>query len=229
MIRRPPRSTLFPYTTLFRSQLTTSSGKTVRATANHPFLTYDGFRPLGELAPGDRIAVPRHVPAPDRMTVWEDEKVVLLAHLIGDGSFVKRQPLRYASIDEENLRAVTTAALHFGVVAVRDDYAAARCTTLRLRAPFPLTHGRRNPIAAWLDELRLFGLRSHEKFVPEPVFSLPKKQIALFLCHLWATDGSVTVNRNGRSGRVYYASTSRLLVDDLSRLLLRFGDRKSVV
>ncbi len=203
--------------------MTTSSGKTIRATANHPFLTYDGFRPLGELAPGARIAVPRHVPAPDRMTVWEDEKVVLLAHLIGDGSFVKRQPLRYASIDEENLRAVTTAALHFGVVAVRDDYAAARCTTLRLRAPFPLTHGRRNPIAAWLDELGLFGLRSHEKFVPEPAFSLPKKQIALFLRHLWATDGSVTVNKSGRGGRVYYASTSRQLVDDLSRLLLRFG------
>jgi replicative DNA helicase len=203
--------------------MTTASGKTIRATANHPFLTYDGFQPLGELIPGDRIAVPRHVPAPDRMTVWEDEKVVLLAHLIGDGSFVERQPLRYASVDEENLRAVTTAALHFGVVAVRDEYAAARCTTLRLRAPFPLTHGRRNPIAAWLDELGLFGLRSHEKFVPEPVFSLPKKQIALFLRHLWATDGSVTVNKNGRGGRVYYASTSRQLVDDLSRLLLRFG------
>ncbi|RZU33770.1 replicative DNA helicase [Blastococcus saxobsidens] len=204
-------------------QLTTSSGKTVRATANHPFLTYDGFRPLGDLAPGDRIAVPRHVPAPDRMTIWEDEKVTLLAHLIGDGSFVKRQPLRYASVDEANLRAVTTAALHFGVVAVRDEYAAARCTTLRLRAPFPLTHGKRNPIAAWLDELGLFGLRSHEKFVPEPVFCLPKKQIAMFLRHLWATDGSVTLNKNGRGGRVYYASTSRRLVDDVSRLLLRFG------
>ena len=204
-------------------QLTTASGKTVRATANHPFLTYDGFRPLGELVPGDRIAVPRHVPAPDRMTVWEDDKAILLGHLIGDGSFVKRQPLRYASIDEANLRAVTTAALHFGVIAVRDEYAAARCTTLRLPAPFRLTHGKRNPIAAWLDELGLFGLRSHEKFVPAPVFCLPKKQISLFLRHLWATDGSVTVNKSGRGGRVYYASTSRALVDDVSRLLLRFG------
>ncbi|MCV2491860.1 replicative DNA helicase [Geodermatophilus sp. YIM 151500] len=204
-------------------QLTTSSGKTVRATANHPFLTFDGFRPLGQLAPGDRIAVPRHVPGPDRMTVWADERAVLLAHLIGDGSFVERQPVRYASVDEANLRAVTTSALHFGVVAVRDEHAAARCTSLRLRAPFPLTHGRRNPIAAWLDDLGLFGLRSHEKFVPEPVFSLPKKQIALFLRHLWATDGSVTVNENGRGGRICYASTSRQLVDDISRLLLRFG------
>jgi replicative DNA helicase len=157
------------------------------------------------------------------MTVWEDEKVVLLGHLIGDGSFGQRQPLRYASVDEANLRAVTTAALHFGVIAVRDEYAAARCTTLRLPAPFRLTHGTRNPIDAWLDELGLFGLRSHEKFVPEPVFCLPKKQIALFLRHLWATDGCVTVNKNGRGGRVYYASTSRRLIDDIALLLLRFG------
>jgi replicative DNA helicase len=55
------------------------------------------------------------------------------------------------------------------------------------------------------------------------VFHLPKRQIRLFLRHLWATDGSVTTNKNGRSGRVYYASTSRRLVDDISLLLLRFG------
>jgi len=41
-----------------------ASGKTVRATANHPMLTYDGWRSLGDLAIGARIAVPRHVPAP---------------------------------------------------------------------------------------------------------------------------------------------------------------------
>ena len=39
----------------------------------------------------------------------------MLAHLLGDGSFVKNQPIRYASIDEENLAAVSTAAEHFGI------------------------------------------------------------------------------------------------------------------
>src|SRR3712207_7451246 len=34
MIRRPPRSTLFPYTTLFRSEVTTRSASTVRASAS---------------------------------------------------------------------------------------------------------------------------------------------------------------------------------------------------
>jgi replicative DNA helicase len=157
------------------------------------------------------------------VTEWTDQQLILLAHLIGDGSFVERQPLRYASIDEANLEAVTKAALTFGVASVRDEYPAARCTTLRLRAPFHLTHGRRNPIAQWLDGMGLFGKRSHEKFVPVDVFSAPKDQIALFLRHLWATDGSVTVNKNRRGGRIYYASTSRRLVDDVSRLLLRFG------
>src|SRR3989454_7991702 len=34
MIRRPPRSTLFPYTTLFRSQVATVLGGSVRRAAN---------------------------------------------------------------------------------------------------------------------------------------------------------------------------------------------------
>jgi replicative DNA helicase len=126
-------------------------------------------------------------------------------------------------VDEANLEVVAKAARAFGVTAVRDDSAAARVTTLRLPAPHHLTHGRRNPIAEWMDELGLFGARSHEKFVPAAVFCLPKQQIALFLRHLWATDGSVIVNGDGRGGRIYYASTSRRLVDDVSRLLLRFG------
>ncbi|MCL2465116.1 MAG: replicative DNA helicase, partial [Micrococcales bacterium] len=204
-------------------RLRLASGKQITATVNHPFLTYQGWTPLGELEPGSRVGVPRHVPAPERQVEWDDRKVVMLAHLLGDGSFVRRQPLRYASVDEANLAAVSQAASAFGITPVRGEYAAARVTTLRLPAPYHLTRGRRNPIAEWLDDFGLFGARSHEKFVPRAVFSLPKRQISLFLRHIWATDGSVTVYASGRGGRIYYASTSRRLVDDLSRLLLRFG------
>ncbi len=204
-------------------KLRLASGKEIEATANHPFLTYEGWTPLGDLTVGSRLGVPRHVPGPERNVEWDDRKVVMLAHLLGDGSFVKRQPIRYASIDERNLSAVTDAAGAFGITPVRDEYAAARVTTLRLPAPYRLARGTRNPIAEWLDDMGLFGARSHEKFIPTEVFHLPKHQIALFIKHIWATDGSVTINKNGRSGRIYYASTSRQLVDGLSRLLLRFG------
>ncbi len=220
------RSTMthvFPTGTREVFRLRLASGKEVRATANHPFLTYDGWKALGDIAPGTRLAAPRHVCAPSDESTWSDSEVVMLAHLLGDGSFVKRQPIRYASIDEANLAAVSEAAAHFGITPKRDDYAAARVTTLRLPSPYRLTHGKRNPIAAWLDGLGLFGARSHEKFVPAVIPSLPKRQIALFLHHLWATDGSVTVNTAGTGGRVYYSSTSRRLIDDVSLLLLRFG------
>ncbi|GAA2844096.1 replicative DNA helicase [Streptosporangium fragile] len=204
-------------------KLRLKSGREIKATANHPFMTYDGWRPLGEIRSGTRLAVPRHVPAPQHLRDWPDDEVILLAHMIGDGSFVKGRPVRHAGKDEACLRAMTDAARHFGITAVRDDYEAAGVTTLRLPAPHRLTQGRRNPIAARLDSLGLFGLGSHEKFVPDGVFSLSKRQIALFLRHLWATDGCIWWDAKTGQARVYYASTSRRLIDDVARLLLRFN------
>ncbi len=222
MVARP-MTNVFPSGRKEAFRLRLASGREVEATGNHPFMTLDGWTPLEELTVGDRLAVPRRVPEPVDTKAMAESEVILLAHMIGDGSCVKRQPIRYASVDEANLAAVAVSAAYFGVTAVRDDYAAARVTTLRLPAPYRLTHGRRNPIAAWLDELGLFGLRSYEKFVPQAVFALPTDQVALFLRHLWATDGSVRWDEKVGQGRIYYASTSRRLIDDVGQLLLRVG------
>ena len=190
MVARP-MTNVFPsgHKEVFRLRL--ASGREVEATGNHPFMKLEGWTPLEQLNVGDRIATPRRVPEPVDTQRMDDSEVILLAHMIGDGSCVKRQPIRYASVDEANLVAVTVSAAHFGVTAVRDEYPAARVTTLRLPSPDRLARGRRNPIAAWLDGLGLFGCRSYEKFVPEAVFRAPNDQVALFLRHLWATDGSV--------------------------------------
>ena len=222
MVARP-MTNVFPSGRKEVFRLRLASGREVEATGNHPFMTLDGWTPLEELTVGDRLAVPRRVPEPVDTKRMAESEVILLAHMIGDGSCVKRQPIRYASVDEQNLAAVSDAAAHFGVTAVRDDYPAARVTTLRLPAPYRLTHGKRNPIAAWLDGLGLFGKRSHDKFVPDAIFSAPNDQIALFLNHLWATDGSVRWDQKVRQGRIYYASTSRRLIDDVAQLLLRLG------
>jgi replicative DNA helicase len=222
MVARP-MTNVFPSGRKEVFRLRLASGREVEATGNHPFMTLDGWTPLEQLKVGDRLAVPRRVPEPVDTQQIADSEVVLLAHMIGDGSCVKNQPIRYASIDEANLAAVTISAAHFGVTAVRDDYPAARVSTLRLPAPYRLARGRRNPIAAWLDRLGLFGLRSYEKFVPKAVFALPNDQVALFLRHLWATDGSVRWDAKAGQGRIYYASTSRRLVDDVAALLSRVG------
>jgi replicative DNA helicase len=71
---------------VFRVRL--RSGREVMATGNHPFLTYDGWRPLAELAAGSRVAAPRHAPAPLAIRDMPEAEVIMLAHLLGDGAFV---------------------------------------------------------------------------------------------------------------------------------------------
>ena len=205
-------------------ELRLASGRHVKASANHPFLTLDGWRQLADLAVGDRLAIPRTVPEPSDSTAWPEPEIVMLAHMLGDGCFVSRQPLHYTSADPANLEAVEQAAAHFGVTPRR--VAQKTWSHVYLPAPFKLTHGKRNPVAAWLDRFGLYGLRSYEKFIPAEVFRLPSSQIALFIRHLWATDGSVRLD--GRLGRIFYASTSRRLVDDLQSLLLRLDIRGRV-
>jgi replicative DNA helicase len=60
--------------------------------------------------------------------------------------------------------------------------------------------------------------------VPREVFSLSNAQVALFLRHLWATDGSVSIPRKS-APRIYYATTSRQLADDVQTLLSRLNIR----
>jgi replicative DNA helicase len=93
-----------------------------------------------------------------------------------------------------------------------------------LSASDHLTHGVRNPVAVWLDNLGIFGLRSHEKRVPAILFEQPADTIAVFLRHLWATDGCIRPpNENRRHPAIYYATSSEQLAYDVQSLLLRLG------
>jgi replicative DNA helicase len=141
-----PMTKVFPtgVKEVFRVRM--ASGRQVEATGNHPFLTYDGWRPLSEIPAGTRTAVPRHVPAPLELRDMPEAEIVMLAGRLG-----------------------------------------------------------------------------HESHVPDPVFALPKKRLALFLRHLWATDGCVWWDETARQARIYYASASRRLVDDVAQLLMRFN------
>lgn len=200
-----------------------ASGRRVTASANHPFLTVDGWNRLDELVVGSRIAVPRVVPTPKEAHHWPDHEIVLLAHLLGDGCVAPRQPIHYTSADEVCLSAVEDASRHFGITPRRVEQ--GNWQHVYLPSPQKLARGRRNPIAAWLDQWDLYGKRSHEKFVPPPVFALSDDQIGLFLRHLWATDGCVGW---WGQGRIYYGSTSRRLTDDVQLLLLRLGIRSTI-
>jgi replicative DNA helicase len=199
-----------------------ASGRTIRATAEHRLLAGTGWCRVGELVPGARLALARQVPEPEQPVVWRDEAVVLLGHLIGDGSFLAGQPLRYTSASEDNSRIVAASARALGSTVSRH---AGRGAWHQLVIAGNGDRWHPAGVGAWLKSLGIHGQRSHEKRLPEETFRLGNAQVALLLRHLWATDGCIAPRKQGQRGaaRVYFATSSRGLADDVAALLLRLG------
>jgi replicative DNA helicase len=205
-------------------RLQTKLGRVIRATANHPFRVFAGWRRLDELRVGDHIAVPRSIPCTGSPTL-SPEQTALLGHLIGDGCTLEKHALQYTTREEDLAHIVAGLAS-----AVFGDRLKPRVQweiawyQVYLSAAEHLTHGRRNPLAAWLDSLGAFGLRAWEKRVPEVIFSQSPDRVAIFLRHLWATDGCIRPPQGkSRHPAVYYASSSEGLARDVQSLLLRLG------
>ena len=199
----------------------TRLGRRLRATANHRFLTVQGWRRLDELRPGTHIAMPRMLPGPNERTMADDE-LALLAHLIGDGCTLPRHAIQYTTREPELAEIVADLATSVFGDAIAPRIRAERTWhQVYLSAAGHLTHGRRNPVAAWMDGLGAFGLRSREKRVPDEVFRQPAEAIELFLRHLWATDGCIW--SSDKRSRVYYATSSEALAAGVQDLLLRLG------
>jgi replicative DNA helicase len=218
-----------PVTSVFSSgvkevfRLRLASGREVKASANHPFLTFAGWIPLERLAEGDRIGVPRRVREPIGPALgWTEHRLGLLAHLIGDGCVLRAQPVHYTSNDEANLAFVEQAvAAEFGITPRRVQQKTWWHTYLP--APYRCTHGRYNPLHVWFRELGIEDLQSYQKRIPEIIYSGSDREIGIFLRHLWATDGCVAVPRGKTAPKAYYASSSRELADGVATLLARLG------
>ena len=195
------------------------------ASGNHPFYKLSGWERLDKLKTGDVIASPRELRLRSKVKhILSDDRLILLAHLIGDGCFVKGQPLYYTNSEMELIKIVQKSAMkEFDIVPriIKQE----NWFHIYLSSRERLTHGRRNPICKWLDEdMFIYGQRSREKIIPEPVFLQDNKKIALFLKHLWSTDGCIHLYK-GKHKKVslYYASGSRELAEGVLHLLLRFG------
>ena len=112
------------------------------------------------------------------------------------------------SAPERGLAGVATA-LGVGVAALAPAGEPARAHEL-------------NPLAAWLESLGLLCRTAREKFIPGIVFTAPRRQVALVLNRLFATDGWASVLASGQA-QLGYSSASERLARQVQHLLLRFG------
>jgi replicative DNA helicase len=177
--------------------VTTKLGKYIEATATHPFLTQHGWRSLAELAEGEPIAIPRHLPVFGTTCLAECE-IKLLGYLIGNrfnylsnSLFVSDNPL----VQQEFVGVVDEFA---DGIKTRDDSLSIR-----------------------LKNLGLCDNRHHTA-IPEIIFTLQREQLALFLNRVFAARGFITLLANNKI-IIGYQNESKQLVQQLQHLLLRFG------
>src|SRR5262245_16660119 len=200
-------------------RLTTRLGRAVECTISHPFLTINGWRPLATIRPGEKIAAPRQLAVFGRGQMRECE-VKILGYLIGDGCLMGSQPELSAGnpvLREDFGQAVA----EFGGVEARPVIRSQRIIGLCVRRSNPQGQ-ERNPLRVWLESLGLYGCNGHAKFIPAPIFTLPRDLLSLFLNRLFATDGWATVLRCDQP-QLGYATVSERLARQIQHLLLRFG------
>ncbi|MFN2153944.1 MAG: replicative DNA helicase [Anaerolineae bacterium] len=206
--------------------LETQLGQVIRATANHRFLTLDGWKRLDELDVGQHVVLPRSWKGLHTSKAGlTNAEAALLGHLIGDGCTLPRHAVQYTTMQRELAEAVAGLATQvFGEAVVPRIERERSWWQVYLSASEHLTHGKRNPIARWLDDLGVWGRRSHEKRVPDAMYVQPVETICCFLKHLWSTDGTLGVfGRKKPRALAYYASSSWELARDVQHLLRRLG------
>ena len=209
-----------PRTKIFR--VTLASGRSICAARHHFFLGAGSSISLESIIPGGRLPISRRLNDPGCGKRWQDHELILLGHLVGDGSYLKHAPLRYTTASQSNDAAVASSAVALGSTVKRY---AGRGKWHQLLISGNGNRWHAAGVGKWLKELGLFGQRSDEKRLPAEVFELPDDQVALLLRHLWATDGCIYFSRPGRRGgsRIFFSTSSRALAFDVAALLLRFG------
>jgi replicative DNA helicase len=201
-----------------------ASGRVLTATPDHRVRAWPAWRRLGDLGAGDRVAVARRLPEPTSPQPWPEDRVILLGHLIGDGSYLTHQPLRYTTACPENSAAVADAAEREFGATVRRYEGRGNWHQLVISGNGDRWHPA--GVNKWLRELGIWNQRSPEKRVPDAAFALPNSQIATLLRHLWATDGTIWCARRAsgrRHARIAFSTASAGLAADVAALLLRCG------
>lgn len=197
-------------------RLTTSLGKQIEATDNHPFYTFEGWRLLGELEVGQPIAVPRMLPAMGK-TIWPEHEVIALAHLLAEGNLCHPHSVYYYTQSDTSLQDYVQAAEQFPNVT---------CTVATHKATYSVYAKRTDKteepgIVPWAKALGIWGKNALEKEIPAEVFTLQNEQLALLLGRMWDGDGSFGFRQNAY--HAYYATSSERLARQIQHLLLRLG------
>ena len=197
-------------------ELTTRAGLRVKATANHPFHTLQGWKALSDLLPGERIAVARSCPVFGEGDFPEHE-AILLGLMLSDGQcHTPGHSPRFTNEDPALVEALTDAAQKFGCEVSPAGKMGYNLANRRKRGGVMAM----NRVYRWLQDLGCNNTAA-EKHVPSAIFTARREVVRKFLQALFSGDASLYSSNKGVF--LEYSTISERLVYDLRHLLLRFG------
>lgn len=196
-------------------KLTTRNGRTVRATANHPLLSFSGWKRLDTLMPGERIAAPRILPEPAEAKPLAYHEAAVLGHLIAEGNLCHPHGIYFYSKAEEEINDFIHSARKFENVRITID-SSKSAASVYVGQERPRDG---NALRSWLGTLEMLGKTALEKSIPGRVFASDNGSIAVVLGKMWQGDGCVS----RKNAQTYYATSSPTLAEDVQLLLLRLG------
>ncbi len=215
--------------------LTTRTGRKVQATANHPFLTPQGWRCLEQLQVGDLVATALRLPEHGAELEGRVERCRLLGYLVGDGTYQRHREVGFISMDRAVMQdACEIVSRHFAGVLARDKPCHnSQAKQVVFSAVYANGYGKPhgNPLREWLRSLGVFGQRDNTKQVPAYVFEAGAIGAREFLAGYLATDGCVKQRKRGSNREmweIHFDTVSHLLALDVQALLLRLGIVSSV-
>ncbi len=207
-------------------KIVTKTGREIIASKNHPFLTITKEGPewkkLEELDDTNYLCLSNQINLENSFE-YDENEIKVLGHLIAEGKLGDRagSPKYYQNKYitplirkdyEESLKKL------FPDGEIRNSHKTEVTIVFNNK---DTRFGTTNKLRLLIKKYGLDGKRSDEKFVPEIIFNLDKKGIALFLSRLFSGDGSIYI-RNNNQIVIEYSSISKRLIQDISILLQIF-------
>ncbi len=195
-------------TAVFR--VTTATGHTVDATANHPILTPKGYVLIADLKPGDYVAVATHLPHESTRSALSWAELRILGYVILQKLFRVETAIkpRFSKIGKELEIIADRLLLNWH----KDPYTGA---IKLMQKPGPFRH----PLTSLFQELRVWhAIRQYgAKRIPKMLKQERLENIQVFLEAVFAQFGELSQNK------VSLTTNGPRITEDFQELLLRFG------
>ena len=204
-------------------EITTKSGRKIKATANHPFLTPDGWQLLQNLKIKNKIAVPRVLPELIKpLKNIGQHKLALLGYLLAERNLCHPHGFYFYSKNEEEIMDYLSCLKSFenttGKIDRNKSTVAVYAKRKNVKKP--------SEAVEWINFLGLKYKKATQKFFPDFVFQLLNKDLAILIGKMFQGDGCINLKRE--HPQIFYATSSSEIASNFQHLLLRFGIISSI-